>query len=286
MQLPMQLSFEVFTPRSAQGVKQLCEGGRVAAYASLGPSFMGVSGQDGSGTLALLEHIKNAHCIRPQIHLPRAELTEDAVASFVDRAMNIGVVDVLVLGGAPGTMRAAANGSFGSATELVVFLKKRYGGRLRIAVCGYPQGTRGEAADRAADLAQTVQQVAAGAECVVSMPTFDAPSHAAYVAEARAAGVSETVALLPGILPMCELGEMQRLCRALHVTLPTSVEQQLRAATNDAAVTAARRSSLATQTRELRAAGACGAHVYTLNAAELVADLAEAGYQPLKHRLP
>lgn len=278
MPLPMQLSFELFTPRSANGVAQLCEGGRVAAYASLGPRFIGVSGPDDSGTLALLECIKKSHCIRPQIHLSCAGLTEYTATSFVDRALRIGVMDVLVLGG------GAAGGSFTSVTNLVGFLKKRYGGRLHIAVCGYPRGARGQAGDHAADLAQAAQQVAAGAECVVSLPTFDAASHVAFVAELRAAGVGDAVPILPGILPLCELGELRRLCRTLQVTLPNAVEQQLCAATSAEAVAAVRCTSLAAHIRELRAAGTDTAHLYTLNAAELVVDLAKADFVPLKHR--
>ena len=279
------VSFEFFTPRSTQGVEELCAPqGRLSNYAALGPTFVSVSGAAGGNTLALLESIKKMHCIRAQLHLPRAELSEDAVVSLVDGAMRVGVADVLVLGGAPGSVQQAAAGGFGSATDLVTFLKKRYGGRLRVAVCGYPCGARGEAGDHAADLKQTALQVAAGAECVMSLPIFDVASYKTYVDELRAAGVGAAVPVLPGILPLCAPAEFRRLCRSLHLTPPAEVEAQLNAATTAQAVAATSRSSLAALTRALRDARMGAPHIYTLNSAELVADLAAAGYRPLKHR--
>ena len=281
----LECSLEVFTPRTAHGLETLLlPRGRLASYAVLGPSFVGVSGPPGDATLQLLERVKKLHSIRPMLHLARAEVTEEGVVALVDSAARIGVADVLVLGGAPGSLQPAAGGRFGCGAELVTFLKHRYGGRLRIAVCGYPRGAQGEAGDYEADLAQTSQQTAAGAECVICLPTFGAAAHMAYVSDARSAGVGSHVPILPGILPLCAAGEFRRVCRALHVTPPEAVVRQLDEATSEEATRASSRAYLQELVSQLREQGACAPHVYTLNAGELLADLAAAGLGPIKHR--
>ena len=290
------VSFEVFTPRSAKGLEQMCAPrGLLAGYASLGPRFISVSGPAGAGgssTLKLVEAVKKGHCIRAQLHLPRAELTESAVVAHVDGALRLGAVDALVLGGAPGSLQTeggggGGGGNFGSALELVRFLKKRYGARLRVAVCGYPSGTSGEAGDYAADLAQTAKQVSAGADSVICLPSFEAATHTSYASDLRGAGVDAAVSIVPGILPLGPPADFRRICRALHVTVPDAVDKRLNdECTSEAATSAASRTGLVALMRELRAAGACLPHIYTLNSSALVADLAEAGVRPLKHRLP
>ena len=280
------VSLELFTPRSAAGVDELlAAGGRLTQYAALGPSFVSVSGTTGA-SLSILEAVKKGHCIRPQLHIARAEMkNEEAVVSLVDGARRLGIVDVLVLGGAPGSMQPSAPGSFASVTDLVGFLKRRYGDRLRIAVCGYPRGTRGEAGDYTSDLVQLGRQAAAGAEMVVSLPVFEAAEHARFVADARNAGVACPV--LPGILPLCGASEFRRLCRALYVTPPAETERQLDAesAKGDEAVKQLAQGTLVRLVEELRAQGACAPHVYTLNSPSVLSYLAAAGFRPLKHRL-
>jgi methylenetetrahydrofolate reductase (NADPH) len=288
--MAQQPSFELFTPRSAVGVEELLQPrGRLSVYAAYGPSFVSVSGPAGGGTLAVLEGVRKGHCLRTQLHLPRADLQADGVTALVDSAMRLGVTDALVLGGAPGSLRPASGGGFGSAAELVAFLKKRYGARLRVAVCGYPRGTCGEAGDYAADLAQLAKQVAAGAESVVCLPVFAAAVHTAYVADARGAGVDAPI--VPGVLPLGAPAEFRRICRALHVTPPEDVERVLAAAeatpaAADETARAAGRTRFASLVGELRAAGACAPHVYTLNSTHTLDALAAAGFRPLKHRQP
>lgn len=280
----MQCSLELFTPRSAAGVQELlAPRGRLEKYCHIGPSFVSIAGT-ADGALAIAEHCRKAHCIRPQLHLARSELTEEAAISLVDRALRAGCNDVLVLGGAPGTMqRDSSGGGFGSATELVAFLKRRYGERVRVSVCGFPDGSRGEAGSYAADLEQLGRQVAAGCELVVCMPTFEAAEHAKFVVDARNAGVSCPV--LPGLLPLCEAAEFGRICRALHVTPPPAIEQQLTAARGDeAAVRRLCEATLARLVAELAQQGACAPHVYTLNSEGALGALAAAGLRPLKHR--
>ena len=278
------VSLELFTPRSAEGVEELLSpDGRLAQYASLGPSFISVSGGT-SASLSILEHVRKMHCIRPQLHIARAEVTEEGVISLVEGARKLGIIDVLVLGGAPGSLQPTTGGRFGSTTDLVSFLKRRYGDRLRISVCGYPRGTRGEAGDYTSDLVQLGKQTAAGAEMVISLPIFEAAEQARFVGDARNAGVACPV--VPGILPLCTPSDFRRLCRALYVEPPAALERQLDAAAakGEDAVGQLAQATLVRLVDELKAQGGSAPHVYTLNSPAALSYLAAAGFRPLKHR--
>ena len=276
------LSLEVFTPRSAAGVNELLA--RLGAFAAIGPAFIGVSGTSPSA-LAIIESIKKVHCVRPMLHLPRTELTEESAISLVESALRLGTRDLLVLGGAPGSMQPpAVGGGFGSATELVTFLKRRFGDRLRVGVCGYPRESRGECDSYDADLEQLAAQVAAGAELVLSLPTFDATALMSFAADAKRAGVACPVKA--GLLPLTS--DMRRLCASLHVTPPDNLAKQIDDAAARGGEAAVRRiadAHLASLVSDLIAAGGHPPHVYTLNEQAALASLAAAGYTPLKHRV-
>jgi 5,10-methylenetetrahydrofolate reductase len=281
------VSLELFTPRSEAGVEELlAPKGRLESFVALGPRFVSVGGGQQPGTLRVLECLRQQHCIHAQLQLPRAEMSEATVVSLIDGALHVGISDVLILGGPPGSLQPAPGGGrFGSTTELVIFLKNRYGSGLRVAVCGYPLGSRGEADDYARDLQELSGQVAAGAETVVCLPTFESRDHAQFVADARRAGIGDGIAVLPGLLPLCAAAEFRRICRALHVALPPQLERDLEAARSADEVRALSETTLVRLMRGLERQDSCVPHVYTLNSAAVLEALAAAGVTPLKHRL-
>ena len=314
------LSLELFAPRSAGGVDDLlADCGRLASYSALGPAFVSVSGPVDS-TLRILDHLRKTHCIRPQLQVVRSDVTEDNVLALLAEAGQLGICDLLVLGGPPNVPPpAAGSGRFASTTELVSFVKQRLGERVRVAVCGYPRGSRGERAEYGADLAELGRQVAAGAERVICLPCFDAETHWSFVADARAAGVYCPIA--PGILPITNIAEFRRICHALLVEPPKWLDAKLRGATSTACVPSrpcppalanrlslscsllpailtprtqyAYRRGLAAVSEAvliehltaLSSTTACTPHIYTLNSDTVLRALATAGYRPLKHRI-
>jgi methylenetetrahydrofolate reductase (NADPH) len=215
------LSLEIFTPRSTKGIDDLlASGGRLAAYAALGPSLVSVNGPG----LQILEHVRATHSIRPQMQISRPEVTLDSIESMLDSAMGVGVRDVLILGGQPG--QRTAPGAFSSVLDLVRCIKERCGERMRVSVCGYPRGACGELGEYDADLQALALQVAAGAELVVSLPCFDAETHSEFAADARAAGVR--CPIVPGLLPVGSVAaDFRRICRAIAVEVPKWLDDQL-----------------------------------------------------------
>ncbi len=281
-------SIEIFTPRSAAGVTSLLRT-RLPSFAALGPTFVSVAGTASGGVLEIIEEVCSVHSLRAQLHLPRAELTGESASALIDRALGVGVRDVLVLGGTPGSLRPATESGFGSAAELVGFVKARYGSQLRVGVCGFPRGTSGEAGSYEADLAELAKQVRAGAERVVSLPVFDVEAHVRYIEDARAEGV--VCPISPGLLPVLVASEFRRICRALHVTPPEWLAERLSksevagAASPSASVGAVGTQLLAELAEGLARAGSEPPHIYTLNSAAALDALLGAGFKQLKHRI-
>ena len=315
------LSIELFTPRSTAGVEELIDGGRLDAFAALGPSFVSVSGPATAGSLRILEHLRKAHSIHGQLQISRAEVSEADAIAQIDSVARRGVRDVLILGTSR-TDSSRSRSGFQSVTELVRFIKGRYGDRIRIAVCGYPRGARGELGDYRADVAELASQVSAGAELVLCLPCFEASTFGGFVKDARAAGVSCPIA--PGVLPIVEAAEFRRVCRALAVELPESLETSLKHATTSESVpcplptvcmhtaglalphahatcvhpcpvwcappvcraaASLGQSMLCKLLQDLRTLPEpCAPHVYTLNSAATIAPLHTSGFRPLKHR--
>ncbi|KAL1515146.1 hypothetical protein AB1Y20_004207 [Prymnesium parvum] len=271
-------SLEIFAPRSAAGVEELLRG-RLPEFAKRGPRFVGVSGAASSGTLRLAAELRNSFAIAAQLHLPRAGASEAELGAAIDAAMRVGVRDVLLLGGAPGTLHSAGGGDFASAAAAVKFVKAKYGELLRVAVCGFPRGTSGEAGDYLADLKELQKQVEAGAETVICLPVFETRAFTDFVADV--AKMSLRCVVLPGLLPIREPAEFQRICRSLHLTPPAWLLARLADA---AAAPSCGDALFVSLVRELKAAGHSWPHVYTLNAASTLSLLDAAGYTPLAHR--
>ena len=224
------LSLELFTPRSDQGIDDLLSvNGCMAQYAALGPSLVSISGPLAAGTMRILEHVRRHHCIRVQLQISRPEATEEGVRSLLDEALGHGIRDVLILGSSVAHPQRAAC-EFGSTCQLLQFIKGQYADRVRVAVCGYPRGARGELGDHAADLVELGRQAQAGADQVICLPCFDAQAHSEYVAAARKAGVR--CPIVPGALHISNVAEFRRICRALCVEPPAWLEAQLREATS------------------------------------------------------
>lgn len=253
---------------------------RLAEFAKRGPKFISVSGTVSGGALRIAEDIRTKYSIRPQLHVQRAGSTGASVAGMLDMALKVGVRDVLLLGGEPGTLNNVAGGSeFASTADMVAFIKSRYGEQIKVAVCGFPRGSVGEAGEYSADLKELTKQVAAGAESVVCLPVFEAHAFATFVSDVSKAGLQCTV--LPGLLPLREASEFHRMCRALHVTPPAWLVDQL--SENQAASTFGD-SLFCNLVNELKQLGHCSPHVYTLNAASTLSLMDSAGYKPLAHR--
>jgi methylenetetrahydrofolate reductase (NADPH) len=270
-------SFELFPPRTPKGEAGLWRS--LEQLVDLRPDFVsvtyGAGGSTRDHTIDLVGRIKRELGIEPMAHLTCVQATRDELLRIVDRLGEMGIENILALRGDPPGDRAqfeATQGGFRHAAELVALIRER--GPYCVGAACYPE-VHPEAPDAATDLRHLRAKVDAGVDFLITQLFFDNDAFRGFCARATQAGIG--VPILPGIMPVTNVGQIQRFTRMCGATIPAALDERLRAVEDDplevfwAGVTYA-----AHQCRELleppaagpfgaAPAGVPGIHFYTLN---------------------
>ncbi len=148
------------------------------------------------------------------------------------------------------------------AVDLVRLIRSR-GRRLCVAVAGYPEG-HVEAPDLDTDVGFLAEKVAAGADLVITQLFFENRFYFDFVERARARGVK--VPIVPGIMPITNLAQIERFTTMCGATIPPALHRVLEWAGDEPERVVQIGIDHATeQCMELLERGAPGIHFYTLN---------------------
>jgi methylenetetrahydrofolate reductase (NADPH) len=198
----------------------------------------------------------------------RAELGEVA-----DRIHTGGFRNIMTLRGDPPKGETAFTPSpdgLRYASDLVALLKARHSD-FCLGVGGYPE-KHPEAASLDADLVALKRKVDAGADFITTQLFFDNSVYYRFVESCRAAGI--TVPIIPGIMPVLSLKQIQRFTNLCGTALPAKLITRLEVAAENADVVEMIGIEWAlTQIRGLLANGAPGYHLYVLNRARAALTL-------------
>ena len=201
-------------------------------------------------------------------HLTCVGLAPPAIRAYLDRAVALGIENVVALRGDPPRGETAFKptpGGFSYANELVAFIRAELP-HLGIAVGGYPEKHQ-EAPSHEADLANLKRKVDAGADVVITQLFYNNDDFFRFRERCRAAVID--VPIVPGLLPVTNLAQIQRIASLCGARLPRAFESALEKHADDAegqfevGVEFAAR-----QAAELVAAGVPGMHFYVLNKSE------------------
>ncbi|GAB3465015.1 methylenetetrahydrofolate reductase [Kineococcus endophyticus] len=279
------LSFELFPPRSPEGRDALWR--RLSDLLATQPDFVsvtfGAAGATRGPSRDLLAHVLSSTAVPAMAHLTCVGSSRREVVDLACEFFDAGVRNVLALRGDPPAGTGAAQfrphpDGVATARDLVELLqvadRRRLalrGGRLPVdvpplslAVAAFPRDRDGH------ELAVLRAKQDAGAQFAVCQVGWSAREYAAFVARARAAGV--TIPLLPGLAVTHEVRRLERIGELTGVPAPRA----LLAALDTEDVRVRRRAATAFTSglaRDLLAAGAPGLHLYTFNAVEPVLDL-------------
>jgi methylenetetrahydrofolate reductase (NADPH) len=157
------------------------------------------------------------------------------------------------------------------ASELVSLLKTRHP-EFCLGVGGYPE-KHPEALSLDADLEALKRKVDAGADFITTQLFFDNAVYYRFVERCRAKGIQ--VPIVPGIMPVLSLKQIQRISQLSGSTLPPALARRLEvAAENPDVVEFVGVDWALDQIRGLLANGAPGYHLYILNRARSALALA------------
>jgi methylenetetrahydrofolate reductase (NADPH) len=260
-------SFEFFPPKTDHGEQSLYQ--TIYNLRELHPTFVsvtyGAGGSTRDKTVQLVCRIKHEIGIEAMAHLTCVGADRAAIVAVLQRLQAGGIENVLALRGDPPRDQprfVPTPDGFRYASELVTFIRAR-GFPFALGGAGYPEG-HVECRDLAEDLAHLKIKVECGLDFVITQLFFDNTDYFAFVARARAAGIH--VPIIPGIMPITNLAQVERFTSMCGARIPPALVARL--AETRGAEGAVRTTGIdhaTAQCRDLLARGAPGIHFYTLN---------------------
>ena len=116
----------------------------------------------------------------------------------------------------------------------------------------------------AEDLAHLRAKLDAGVRVLVTQLFFDNDDYRRFIDRLRAASID--VPVLPGIIPIASIGQIERMTALCGARIPDALRRELEARQDDPRAVAEFGVAYATaQAAELLSEGAPGVHLYTLN---------------------
>ena len=272
------LSYELYPPKTAAGLDAMFE--HLAELVQFEPSYVtctyGAGGSDSHDTLDIVSRVREEFSLPVAAHVTCVGATVDDLRIRLEEAHKRGVDYVVALRGDPPQGETAFNpseGGFTYANELVTFVRREFPS-FGIAVAGYPE-THLEAPNRQVDLENLKRKVDAGADVVITQLFYDNSDFFRFRDRCGAIGIEAPI--VPGILPVTNLGQIKRLTLRCGAHLPPELLKRLEAHQEDpqgqfdVGVYHATR-----QVEELVQAGCPGIHFYVLNKSRAAATILRA----------
>jgi methylenetetrahydrofolate reductase (NADPH) len=261
-------SFEFFPPKTEAGAASLER--TIHDLKELAPDFVsvtyGAGGSTRDRTVDLVTRIQRQEGMCAMAHLTAVAATRQEIAALVDRLVTSGVENLIPLRGDPPADTqdfVQPAGGFLHASEMVAFIRERFGQRICLAGAGYPEG-HPQCRDLDRDMANLVKKVEAGIDFIVTQLFFDNRFYFDFVDRARKAGIK--IPIVPGIMPITDAAQINRITQMCGATLPPLLRTELDRRASDSAATMQLGLAQATaQCIGLLAGGAPGIHFYTLN---------------------
>ncbi len=260
------LSFELFPPKTSAGEKALLR--HVEKLIAFQPSFFtctyGAGGSTRDKTLDVVEQVKRQWNVPVASHLTCVGSTVDQLRAYLSDASERGVDYIVALRGDPPEGEAKfvqVDGGLRYANELVELIRREFP-KFGVVVAGYPE-VHQEASSASIDLENLKRKVESGADCVVTQLFYCNEAFLQFRDRYVAAGIS--VPLVPGILPVTNLAQIQRITNMCGARLPDDFVRRL-AEKDDADWQAQVGIEQASkQVQALVEAGVPGLHFYVLN---------------------
>jgi methylenetetrahydrofolate reductase (NADPH) len=270
-------SFEFFPPKDDEGEARLWQA--IRRLEPLRPTFVsvtyGAGGSTRDRTIRVTERIASETTLTPVAHLTCVGHDRDELRHIVGAYADAGVRNILALRGdpvaGPGTPWTPTPGGLTYASELVALVKTL--GDFSVGVAAFPEGHR-EALSLDADAQVLRAKADAGADFAVTELFFRPADYLAMVERANAAGVA--IPIIPGIMPITNLRQIQRFAELSGREVPAEVVARFDAVVEPADVRHVGVEIATQMCDKLLSEGAPGLHFYTLNRSTATREIYEA----------
>jgi len=264
---PFVLSFELFPPKTEVGEAALFR--HAERLSQFAPRFItctfGAGGSTRDKTLHIASEIQQRLGCSVAAHLTCVGSPIDAIRSYLDEAIRLGIENIVALRGDPPRGQSQFQpvaGGFTHADQLVAMIRAEFP-TLGVAVGGYPE-THQEAPNPDVDLQNLRRKVDCGADLIITQLFYHNDDFLRFRDRCQAIGIK--VPIVPGLLPITSLAQVQRITALCGARLPQVLVDGLRSAGEKAdAQFEVGVAFAAEQTRGLIEAGVPGIHYYVLN---------------------
>jgi methylenetetrahydrofolate reductase (NADPH) len=264
---PLSFSFELFPPRTPEGLAKLPA--VIGELAAVRPAFFsithGAGGSDQDGTHETLVTVVEHSGVEAVPHLTCVGSTRAKIAALLERYRGAGVKRIVALrGDLPATaMSPSAPGEFHFASELVSFIRETHGDAFKIEVAAYPE-MHPQAPNPGEDFDNFRRKVKAGADGALTQLFYNADAYFDFMDRCGKAGIS--IPVVPGIMPITGFANTVRFCNGCGADLPRWVRLRLEQLQDDKPALLDFGLDVVTRLCEtLVRNGAPGLHFYTIN---------------------
>ncbi len=269
-------SFEFFPPKTPEGAERLFN--NISSLEALKPSFVSVTYGAGGSTRQmthdLVTRIKRETSITTVPHLTCVCHQDTEIREILDRYAQVGVSNILALGGDPPRDRQdwdRSRDAFRYASDLVRFIRQynetgshpdRRG--FGIGVAGFPEG-HPATPNRLDEMTHLKAKVDAGADYICTQLFFDNRDFYDFRERCELAGIE--VPIIAGIMPVTSRTGMKRMAElAAGARFPAALLRAIdRAGDDDEAVARVGIHWATQQCLDLLDNNVRGIHFYTLN---------------------
>ncbi|MBT5028652.1 MAG: methylenetetrahydrofolate reductase [NAD(P)H] [Nitrospina sp.] len=259
-------SFEFFPPKDSAGFASLFE--TIGRLKSSSPGFVsvtyGAGGSTRAKTVDLVGNIKNTIGIESMAHLTCVGHDQNEISSVLESLKERNIDNVLALRGDPPqgeTHFVKTEGGFEYADQLVKFIKNNFS--FCIGAACYPEG-HVECSDIEKDIDNLKRKVDSGVDFLVTQLFFDNRYYFEFLDKIRKRNIN--VPVVPGIMPILNLKQIQRFTKMCGAQLSDSVMSKFEGIQDDQVkVRQVGIDHAIAQCQDLLKNDAPGIHFYTLN---------------------
>lgn len=260
------ISFEVFPPKD-DNISNLFEELRILK--KYNPALVsltyGASGTSKKFSIDILKSIIDLE-FNLMPHFTCAASTQKEIEDHITAIENLGIENILALrGDIPGGVNPCTM-DFEHANELVEFIHHKT--TLSIGVAGYPE-CHSESKNIYEDIENLKRKADAGASVIFTQLFFNNDKFLKYTDLVRKAGIN--LPIIPGIMPIRNLKQVERMVSITKVEVPKSLKEQLEKFSNDIKKTGTEFATL--QCQQLLDSEAAGLHFFTLNHSDQVSEI-------------
>ena len=227
----------------------------------------------------MITEVKRRHQVPVASHLTCVGSTRDQLRDYLAQARDSGVDYIVALRGDPPRgeteFKPVPNG-LSYANELVSLIKPEFP-EFGIAVAGYPE-KHGEAENMDVDLQHLKRKVDCGADCVITQLFYVNDDFYRFRDRCEALGIN--VPIVPGLLPVTNLSQIQRITTLCAAKLPDDFVAELSKREEAEWQKRVGIEFAIRQVQDLLDQGVAGLHFYVLNKSEATSQVAAAVQLP------